>query len=181
MQFLTILAALTSAAFAADICRATTNDCSGTVVCCSDIQENRCCNLASTSRILWKLPANRRVHLVTPLIFPQLTNYRSRAQGFSNNGCSAGTVTTQNPNAARSICVTYGSNRLSGRWLTGLSSRIKREAEVEACAEPNVVLRVRDGVTTKVELKDGLTVEEALTMDGDEVVDGAKEYESVAE
>lgn len=81
--------------------------------------------------------------------------------------------------------MTYGSNRLSGRWLTGLSSRIKRDAEVEACAEPNVVLRVRDGVTTKIELKDGMSVEEALEealeVDGEEVVDGAMEYESVAE
>jgi hypothetical protein len=65
--------------------------------------------------------------------------------------------------------------------LTGLSSRIKRDAEVEACAEPNVVFRVRDGVTTKIELKDGMSVEEALEVDGGEVVDGAMEYESVAE
>jgi hypothetical protein len=50
----------------------------------------------------------------------------------------------------------------SGRWLAGLSSRVKREAGVEACAEPDVVLRVRDGVTMKIELRNGTTVEDAL-------------------
>jgi hypothetical protein len=89
-------------------------------------------------------------------------------------------VTTSNPNA-RTVCLTYSSNRQSGRWLTGLASRVKRDADVQACAEPNVVLKVRDGVTMKIELRDGMTVEEALEMDGGEIVDDFDfegEYES---
>jgi hypothetical protein len=107
-----------------------------------------------------------------PLLRVSRTNLRhySRAQGFSNSGCSAGGVTTSNPNA-RTVCLTYSGNRQSGRWLTGLASRVKREPEVEACAEPNVVLKVRDGVTRRIELSDGMTVEEALETEGGEIVD----------
>jgi hypothetical protein len=176
MQFLTILAALTSAAFAADVCRPTGTDCFGNAACCTGIQENNCCNLGgSSTRIRFKLPNNRSVFSPVPS-FPLLrvsrTNLRhySRAQGFSNSGCSAGGVTTPNPNA-RTVCLTYSGNRQSGRWLTGLASRVKREPEVEACAEPNVVLKVRDGVTRRIELSDGMTIEEALETEGGEIVD----------
>lgn len=34
-----------------------------------------------------------------------------------------------------------------------------------------MVLRVRDGVTTRIELRDGLTVEDALNSDDGEVVE----------
>jgi hypothetical protein len=70
-------------------------------------------------------------------------------------------ATNTNPQA-RTVCFTYSSSRLSGKWLTGLSSRVKREPETEACAEPNAVLKVRDGVTTKIDLRDGMKVEDAL-------------------
>jgi hypothetical protein len=66
---------------------------------------------------------------------------------------------------ARTVCFTYSSSRSSGKWLTGAQvSRVRRgpEPEAEACAEPNAVLRVRDGVTTRVDLRDGMTVEDAL-------------------
>jgi hypothetical protein len=78
--------------------------------------------------------------------------------------------TIQNPNA-RTVCVSYGSGRQSGKWLTGLASRIKRDEEVDGCAEPNAVLRVRDGVTTRVDLRDGVTAEDALAARDEDAVD----------
>jgi hypothetical protein len=62
----------------------------------------------------------------------------------------------------------------------GLSaSRIKRDVGIEACAAPNGVLRVRDGLMTKVELRDGLTVEEALESGEGEVVEPDHDVEYV--
>ncbi|KAH8728097.1 hypothetical protein GQ44DRAFT_785569 [Phaeosphaeriaceae sp. PMI808] len=153
MKFFAILAVFTSVAFAADICRPLGNDCFGSASCCNGIQENRCCNFGTTTtRIRMQVPAN------------------SRSQGWTGNSCT-GSVATNVNNAARNVCFTYGSSRQSGRWLTGTSAlRIKRDPEVEECAEPNVVLRVRDGVTTRIELRDGMTVEDALqARDGDVV------------
>jgi hypothetical protein len=72
------------------------------------------------------------------------------------------------------VCFTYSSNRSSGKWITGLqSSRVRRDPEAEACAEPNAVLRVRDGVTTRVDLRDGMTVEEALEVPFEAVYEDA--------
>jgi hypothetical protein len=59
----------------------------------------------------------------------------------------------------------------------GLSSRVKRDPGVEACAEPNVVLRVRDGITTRIELRDGMTIEDALEKRDGEVIE-ASVYET---
>ncbi|KAF2676452.1 hypothetical protein K458DRAFT_410410 [Lentithecium fluviatile CBS 122367] len=171
MKFTLILAAL-SATFgaiqAADICRPTGSDCFGAASCCLGIQEGRCCNLGTaTTRIRMVVPAN------------------SRSQGWTGSGCTGSAATNQNQNA-RTVCFTYSSSRLSGKWLTGLSSRVRRDPtpEAEACAEPNAVLQVRDGVTTRIDLRDGMTVEDALEKrDGVavEAVPYVGEYEVVNE
>ncbi|KAH7067007.1 hypothetical protein BKA63DRAFT_523564 [Paraphoma chrysanthemicola] len=169
MKFFAIVTALSATigtTLAADICRPTGSDCFGSAVCCLGIQENNCCNLgAASTRIRMVVPAN------------------SRSQGWTGSGCTGSVATNTNPQA-RTVCFTYSSNRLSGRWLTGLSSRIKREPETEACAEPNAVLRVRDGVTTKIDLRDGLTVEDALEARDGNVIEAVAydgEYVSVDE
>lgn len=46
--------------------------------------------------------------------------------------------------------------------MTGLSSRVRRDPEVEECAEPNAVLQERDGVMMRIDLRDGTTIEDAL-------------------
>lgn len=46
--------------------------------------------------------------------------------------------------------------------MTGLSSQDHRNAEVGECAEPNAVLQVRDGVTRRIDLSGGMSVEDAL-------------------
>ncbi|KAH7389968.1 hypothetical protein BKA66DRAFT_548318 [Pyrenochaeta sp. MPI-SDFR-AT-0127] len=147
MKFTLVLAILSSsigAVSAADICRPTGTDCFGGAVCCLGIQEGVCCNLgAASTRIRMVVPAN------------------SRSQGYTGSGCT-GTVSTNQNTAARTVCFTYGSSRLSGKWLTGLSSRVRRDAEVEECAEPNAVIQERDGVMMRIDLRDGMTVEDAL-------------------
>ncbi|OAL42904.1 hypothetical protein IQ07DRAFT_593539 [Pyrenochaeta sp. DS3sAY3a] len=141
--FVAILSAI-SGALAADICRPTGSDCFGTASCCLGIQEGVCCNLGTaTTRIRMVVPAN------------------SRSQGWTGSGCTGSVATNQNT-AARTVCFTYSSSRLSGKWLTGLSSRVRRDPEVEECQEPNAVLQMRDGVMMKIDLRDGMSVEDAL-------------------
>ncbi|KAF2195880.1 hypothetical protein K469DRAFT_682116 [Zopfia rhizophila CBS 207.26] len=163
---LTILSASFGATLAADICRPTGSDCFGTAVCCLGIQEGNCCNLgAATNRIRMVVPAN------------------SRSQGWTGSGCTGSVATNQNT-AARTVCFTYSSNRLSGKWLTGLSSRVRRDPKVEECAEPNAVLQVRDGVTRRIDLSEGVSVEDALAARDAGVMEAVPyvgEYETVNE
>ena len=68
--------------------------------------------------------------------------------------------------------------------MTGLSSRARCDAEVEECAEPNVVFQVRDGVTRRIDLSEGMSVEDALAARDVGVVVAAPyvgEYETVNE
>ena len=53
---------------------------------------------------------------------------------------------------------------------------------VEECAEPNVVFQVRDGVTRRIDLSEGMSVEDALAARDVGVVEMAPyvgEYETV--
>lgn len=80
------------------------------------------------------------------------------------------------------MCFTYSSNRLAGKWLTGLSSRVRRDPAVEECAQPNAVLQVRDGVTRRIDLSENMTVEDALTARDEGIVEAVPyvgEYETV--
>ena len=66
--------------------------------------------------------------------------------------------------------------------MTGLSSRGHRYAEVGECAEPNAVLQVRDGVTRRIDLSEGMSVEDALAARDVGVVEEVPyvgEYETV--
>lgn len=117
------------------------------------------------------------LNIITPLT---LCPSSSRAVAYSGTGCTGGSITNNNP-TARTVCFPFSSNRQSGKWLVGQASRVKRDPEVEACAEPNVVLKVRDGVTKKIVLRDGQTVDEALESDefDGEVVETVSDFEDV--
>ena len=66
--------------------------------------------------------------------------------------------------------------------MTGLSSRVRLNAGVQECAEPNAVFQVRGGVTRRIDLSEGMSVEDALAARDVGVVEEVPyvgEYETV--
>ncbi|KAF2112136.1 hypothetical protein BDV96DRAFT_602586 [Lophiotrema nucula] len=140
MQLLTILLATTGIASAADIFRTTGDNCSGSLIGCSGIQENVCCAFSvARSQIRWNLPAN------------------SRGQGWSGAGCTASSGTFKNPTAVTGRCITFSWPVSSAKWLTGGGTKVKarNDVEDENCAEPNAAVYELDGVEHSVKIPEG--------------------------
>jgi hypothetical protein len=110
--------------------------------------------------------------------------YSSVTEAFSDTGCTQmdGSHSFLNQPAV-TLCWTYKTSVKSSRWLTQKAAAVRRD-EAQACnvMKPNVVFRVRDGVTTKIKLETGMSAEEALEIGEGEVVDAITgEYEGFVE
>lgn len=111
--------------------------------------------------------------------------YTSVTEAFPDTGCTqiGGSHSFRNQPAV-TLCWTYKTSVKSSRWLTQTTSQLQPGDEAQTCnfTKPNVVFRVRDGVTTKIKLEGGMSAEEALEMGEGEVVDAITgEYGGVVE
>ncbi|KAF2268221.1 hypothetical protein CC78DRAFT_540969 [Lojkania enalia] len=140
MQLLNLLLAIAGIASAADIFRTTGDNCSGTKIGCSGIQENNCCAFSiARPQLSYNLPAN------------------SRGQGWSGAGCTGNVGTFTNVNQVTNRCVSFSIAVSSAKWLTGLNKR--EELSDEPCAEPNVAIYEIDGEEKKVRIPEGKSFE----------------------